>query len=166
MKQLLGLGNLSGLFPRRNPLHLGKTILARLLSHADMQKIPYATGMQPENRDGKARQMAVGVWMVPVISGKIVRNVAPIRAVTFDVRSEGFGLLTTENLNAPSYYVALPDEANALRYLHMTTCHVTARPGGWYQIGLKIAGICDSGSRDLAPLREFINQQLGNSDSD
>ena len=160
-KQLLGLGGLASLFSRKNPQSQGKTVLARLMSRHDMENVPYSNNLTDDNRDGSARRMAVGVWMVPSAGGRVgTLGTTPVRGVTVDVRPEGFGVLTMERLSSNEFVVALPclETPASHKFLQMSICHNTLRPGGWFHIGLRVEGLCDADADDLHAFRQFVER--------
>ena len=146
------------LFTRRDPKREAALALTRIMNRYDMGRLGYQEGISPDRRSNE-RHVALGVWLFPCgpdddASEIVISRGVP--AVTHDLRSEGFGIMTPVRMNHENYFVATQDEDN----WHFFRCHVrhnTRKPGGWFQLGLQVDCAIDLDSNHRGKFRSHIN---------
>ncbi len=155
-----GLQCVSGMFTGRSSGKKASLALARILTQLDMEMLPYQQGYTATRRRDCPRQVAVGVWLIPIASGAsddAIDMSRPMAAVTCDLRREGIGCLVARRMNAPAFVVAVSDKDAAWKFFRTQVRHVTARPGCWFQIGLHVDGLVEPEQNQLRDFFESVN---------
>ncbi len=153
------LDQLTNLLTHRNSRRKATLAMARIISQYDIVVMPYETGVSAERRTHDERHVAFGVWLIACEPGTTARDVdfsTAVPAVTHDLRSEGFGVLTPLNLDHKHFVVAVPDGKEAWRFFSTKLCHNTPKDGGWYQLGLHLEGVVEPEPEQTVAFRELI----------
>ena len=131
----------ANLFTRRDPRREARLGLARIISRYDMTCLSYEQGITVERRDRDERHVALGVWLFPckATAKAADLNIASgVPAVTHDLRSDGFGVMTPVSLKHKHFFVAVPDETDCWRFFKCDVRHNSVKPGNWYLLGLQV----------------------------
>ncbi|MEZ6059431.1 MAG: hypothetical protein R3C19_03615 [Planctomycetaceae bacterium] len=153
------LDQLTNLLTSRNSRRKATLAMARIISQYDIVVMPYETGVSVERRSHDERHAAFGVWLIacdPGMNHSDIDFSSAVPAVTHDLRSEGFGVLTPLNLDDTCFVVAVPDGKDAWRFFQTKVCHKTLKDGGWYHVGLHLKGIVETEPDQSAAFREHI----------
>ena len=168
------LSTLGGMLSRRDPRKQAEIALARLLSQFDMAAMPYETGVQPSRRGENARSVTIGIWLVSVSGGPAGHDALgktpdlgrAIPAATCDLRRQGFGVLVPVQLKSERFIVAVGDMENTWRFFVTQVRHQSPRPGGWFQIGLKVETVFEPDAQQLVQFRHRIKTAFADSVSE
>lgn len=128
------------MFTRQNPRRNAALALTRIMNRFDMAKLGYDEGLTEDRRSRDERHVAMGVWLFPCgpnDRGNDFSVAGGVPAVTHDLRSQGFGIMTPVKLKHQNFIVAAPDEEN-WRFFRSSVAHNTRKQGGWYQLGLHV----------------------------
>lgn len=153
------LSTLGGMLNRRDPRKQAEIALARLLSQFDMAAMPYETGVAQSRRGESSRSVTIGVWLVPISAGPIGEDTDmghAIPAASCDLRRQGFGVLVPVQPKADRFIVAVGDMENAWRFFVTQVRHRSERPGGWFQIGLKVEIVFEPDTEQMKQFRTRI----------
>jgi hypothetical protein len=153
------LSNLGGVFLKRHPRQQAGLALTRLLSQFDMGQMPYETGTRPSRRSEATRSVAIGIWLIPFEKNRGPEHAdmqKGIPAATCDLRRQGIGVLMPVKLTSRNFIAAVADPENVWRYFVVTACHVTDRPGGWYQLGLSVESMYEPDSLQTIRFRQRV----------
>jgi hypothetical protein len=153
------LSNLGGVFLKRHPRQQAGLALTRLLSQFDMGQMPYETGTRPSRRSEATRSVAIGIWLIPFEENRGPEHAdmqKGIPAATCDLRRQGIGVLMPVKLTSRNFIAAVADPENVWRYFVVTACHVTDRPGGWYQLGLSVESMYEPDSLQTIRFRQRV----------
>ncbi len=160
--QIPGLQSVSNMFMGRSSGKKASLALARILTQLDMEMLPYLQGYQATRRRDTPRQVAVGIWLIPIpagVSDDAIDMSRPVAAVTCDLRREGIGCLVWRRMKAPAFVVAVSDKEAAWKFFRTQVRHVTTRPGCWFQIGLHVDGLLEPEQDQLREFFEAVNDQ-------
>lgn len=134
------LNRLTRLFRPEDPRRIAEMAFSRLITQCTLDSLQYREGLAETRRHTAGQTYAVGVL---AMEPKIASNDGPdfdnpIPGVTIDFRHLGIGILLQRRLDSPTVIVAIPDKEEARRMFECEVRHQSRRPGGWYQVGLKI----------------------------
>lgn len=137
------LNRLTRLFRPEDPRRIAEMAFSRLITQCTLDSLQYREGLAETRRHSAAQTYAVGIL---AMERKIASSDAPdfdnpIPGVTIDFRHLGIGILLQRRLDSPTVIVAIPDNEEAWRMFECEVRHQSRRPGGWYQVGLKILAI-------------------------
>ena len=153
------LNAISNLLHRTNPRQQVGLSIARLMTQLDLESMPFEEGVQPSRRDAHTRQMAIGIWLIPLNEtgnpDDADMNTA-IPAVTCDLRRLGIGVLTPAKLPSKRFILAVADLENVWRFFVADSRHQSDRPGGWYQLGLYVEKVWQPGSLQTVAFRKRV----------
>ncbi|MEO2027640.1 MAG: hypothetical protein ABGZ23_17340 [Fuerstiella sp.] len=152
----------ANLFTRRNSRHEAVLALARIISRHEMAGLGYEQGITDDRRSRDKRHVAMGVWLFPCEAADLAADINltfGVPAITHDIRSEGFGVMTPVKLNREYFVIAVPcEDDNSWQFFRCRVCHNTKAPGGWFQLGIHVErGIALDGPQRVA-FREHIEQ--------
>ena len=130
------------MFQRHDPRREATLALARIKTLAGIDSLPWDSGVYEDRRSKDEVHHALGMWLVPISTNQDLDDVAfsdAKQAVCYDLRAEGFGVLTPDLLESQTFIVAIPngtDCDDSWKFFIATCCHHTCRPGGWFLLGL------------------------------
>ena len=156
-------------FGRRDPRQEAGLSLARLLSQLDLLEMPFDNGIQPTRRSNTSRNVAIGVWLMPLgakqdPSTANFDNAMP--AVTSDLRRLGVGILMPLRLPATRVVLAFADVEDHWKFFVCNVRHNSPRPGGWFKIGLAVDGIWEPEPLQISHFRNRILSAFGNAQAE
>ena len=150
------------LFRERDPRREASLALVRIATLSNMDALPWETGVYDDRRAREETHAAIGVWLCPVDEATCPESVSlasAVPAVSYDLRSEGFGILTLNSIEAARFVVAVPngpDGEESWKFFVTTVCHNTSRPGGWHQLGLRVERVLEPDGRQSHEFRDRI----------
>ena len=153
------LSSLGGMFTRNDPRQQASLAMARLLSQIDMEAMPFDKGVEKSRRQDDTRHVAIGVWLIPLAVGLHPDDAAldkAIPAATCDMRRHGIGILMPLELKTKALIVAVADKDSVWRFFIGDVRHQSARPGGWFQVGISIAEIWKPAQHQTVEFRDRI----------
>lgn len=152
------LDRLTRLFNPENPRRNAELTFSRLVSQCAMESLPYREGLMETRREQVAHVHALGVLVIDQHPDNpdSAAFADPIPAVTFDFRRMGVGILLRRQLECEIVVVAIPDKEELWRLFQGEVRHQSIRPGGWYQVGLKMMTFHEPQKDQMATLREHL----------
>lgn len=146
------------MFSRRHPKRDATLAVTRIMNRFDMVRLSYDEGHSPDRRTCDERHVALGVWLFPCGPEDKAGDIDYSRgvpAVTHDLRSEGFGVMTPVRLAHEHFMIAAKDD-DVWRFFRCHVRHNTAKPGGWYQLGVQVDRTLELDCKHRAAFREHV----------
>ncbi len=153
------LKNLSQVLCLQDPRKKASLALARVLTQYDMESLSFRGDVVSTRRQGEARQIALGAWLIPYCSEGprgVLDFDAAIPAVTYDLRRNGIGVLTQQEIQLTTVTVAMPDRDGIWRFFESHICHQSRRPGGWFLQGMQVQQLLEPHPGDVTHFRIHI----------
>ena len=150
------------LFTRRNPRRDAVLALARIISRREMAGLGFEQGIADERRARDKRHVALGVWLFPCEAADLAADIDlsfGVPAITHDIRSEGFGVMTPVKLNREYFVIAVPcEDDDGWHFFRCRVCHNTRTPGSWFQLGIQVERSIELDGRQRCAFREHIER--------
>lgn len=153
------------MFSRRHPKRDATRAVTRIMNRYDMVRLSFDEGIQEERRRSDERSVALGVWLFPCGEEDMAKDVdfsRGVPAVTHDLRAEGFGVLTPVQLKDEHFLVAALDD-EVWSFFRCSVRHNSARPGGWFQLGLQVDRAIELDQQQRRAFREHVEAVQPNS---
>ena len=155
------LDRLTRLFKPENPRRNAEKAFSRLINQSTLDSLLYREGLAESRRQSTGQTNAVGVL---VMERRITLNDRPdfenpFPAVSIDFRQLGIGILLRSRIEGPTVIVAIPDKEDVWRLFECEVRHQSRRPGGWFQVGLRIFAIYQPTDMEMAEFRIHASSQ-------
>ena len=154
------------LFGARDPKEKASLALARMLSQYDMASLPFENQLTDTRRRDQSRPISLGAMALPMAAKQAESSVDFSQAQpmnTCDLRREGIGILSTRRQECPRLIVAIADSEESWKFFCCEIRHQSRRPGGWWQLGLKIKSLYDPSACQMQDFRACLKQIFGDS---
>ncbi|MEO2016102.1 MAG: hypothetical protein ABGZ53_17210 [Fuerstiella sp.] len=152
----------ANLFSRKNPRQKAVLALARIISRHEMAGLGYKQGIADDRRARDERHVALGVWLFPCEAADVATDIDlsfGVAAVTHDIRSEGFGVMTPVKLDREYFVIAVPcEDDDGWQFFRCQVRHNTKAPGSWFQLGIHVERSIDLDGSQRVAFREHINR--------
>ena len=152
----------TNLFTRRNPRQAAALGLARIISRYEMVRLGYDQGISDNRRARNERHVALGVWLFPCKATDLAADIDltfGVPAITHDIRSEGFGVMTPVKLKHEHFIIAVPcEDEDGWQFFRCRVCHNTKKSGNWFQLGIQVERTIELDGRQRAAFRDHIDQ--------
>ncbi|MCP4785037.1 MAG: hypothetical protein GY903_17575 [Fuerstiella sp.] len=152
----------ANLFSRRKPRQKAVLALARIISRHEMAGLGYEQGIADDRRARDERHVALGVWLFPCEAADLAEDVDlsfGVPAVTHDIRSEGFGVMTPVKLKCDYFVIAVPcEDTDDWQFFRCRVCHNTRTPGSWFQLGIHVERSIELECSQRLAFREHIER--------
>lgn len=158
------LSSISSMLRGPDPRLKASYSLSRILSQLDLRDMPYDEGVSTNRRHDGTRHVSIGIWLIPVDAGQCPSAADASLAepaVTCDLRRQGIGVLVPKHSTSTRLLVVVADLDESWRFFLTEVRHQSARPGGWFQLGLDVIKIIDPESLQMSHFRNRRSEMSG-----
>ena len=166
IRAIPGINTIASMLNKPDLKRKASMSLCRILTQLDMRDLPYESDLTTNRRNDATRHVSIGIWLIPIEAHQRPAAADTSRAqpaVTCDLRRQGIGVLVSKKVTAPRFLVAVADLDEVWRFFLADVRHQSARPGGWFQLGLDVVRVVDLESLQTAHFRNHLSD-LSNPD--